>query len=79
MLSLNRRYVANSSLFEAMVEAGTKFKDHQWALGGNAPVMARRLGLEGFDVLLGARMGSSALKAIPDSVKGGPSIPLTSH
>ncbi|KAK3745461.1 hypothetical protein RRG08_046119 [Elysia crispata] len=63
------RYVANSSLFEAMVEAGTKFKDHQWALGGNAPVMARRLGLEGFDVLLGARMGSSALKAIPDSVK----------
>ncbi|GFS15232.1 ADP-dependent glucokinase [Elysia marginata] len=63
------RYVANASLFEAMVKAGTKFKDHQWALGGNAAVMARRLAMEGFDVLLGARMGDTALKTIPDSVK----------
>lgn len=70
------RYVANESLFEAMVQAATKFKDHQWALGGNAAVMARRLAMEGFDVLLGARMGNSALETIPDSVKViGNSIP----
>ncbi|GFO14322.1 ADP-dependent glucokinase-like [Plakobranchus ocellatus] len=70
------RYVANASLFEEIVKAGMKGEGYQWAIGGNAAVIARRLAMEGFDVLLGARMGQNALDTISDSVKViGNSIP----
>lgn len=43
-------------------------KEARWAVGGNAPVMANRLALEGASVLLGAR--STPYMKFPDHVKG---------
>jgi len=51
----SRRYVGNGSAFEQIVRV---YRDHaktRWSQGGNAPVMANRLAMEGCEVLLGAR------------------------
>ncbi|KAL8607397.1 hypothetical protein ACOMHN_024422 [Nucella lapillus] len=63
------RYVANESLFERLVECGEASPNHHYILGGNAPVMARRMALEGFHVLLGARMSPDVAASLPDKVQ----------
>ena len=40
------------------------------AMGGNAPAMARRLAMEGAEILLAARFTKESMKTIPDSIKG---------
>lgn len=44
--------------------------DHKSILGGNAPVMARRMANEGAEVLLGARFTKELRESLPESVKG---------
>ena len=40
------------------------------AIGGNAPAMARRLSMEGADILLAARFTEETMKTLPTSIKG---------
>lgn len=63
------RYVANQTLFEQLVECAEESPDHHYILGGNAPVMARRMALEGLDVLLGARMSADVAASLPEKVQ----------
>lgn len=40
------------------------------AIGGNAPAMARRLAMEGAEILLAARFTEQARKHLPDTITG---------
>lgn len=63
------RYVVNKTLFNDIIECAEASSNHRWALGGNAPVMARRLAVEGMNVLLGARLTKAITHELPDGVK----------
>lgn len=60
--------MANREFFLEMVSIAQKVKDARWAVGGNAPVMANRLAMEGSEVLLGARVSPNV--NFPDFVTG---------
>ena len=64
-----RRFCPNDELFEKLVNTAYDVKDHRVALGGNAPVMARRFALEGADVLLAAKMSKSFNEDSHESIK----------
>ncbi|KAL4623873.1 ADP-dependent glucokinase-like [Arapaima gigas] len=49
----SERYVKNDTLFSQLVEASRLLPGSRWSVGGNAPVMAGRMAIEGCDVLLG--------------------------
>ncbi|KAA0710902.1 putative ADP-dependent glucokinase [Triplophysa tibetana] len=49
----SERFVVNDTLFSELVEASRELPGNRWSIGGNAPVMASRMALEGCDVLLG--------------------------
>ncbi|XP_063049335.1 ADP-dependent glucokinase [Engraulis encrasicolus] len=49
----SERFVMNETLFSQLVEASRELPGNRWSVGGNAPVMAGRMALEGCDVLLG--------------------------
>lgn len=51
-----RRYVDNSELFKRWVSIARTLNGSRQAVGGNAPVMAQRFAMEGWQVLLGATM-----------------------
>lgn len=55
MVSL-RRYVSNEHFFRALVESVESKQLHSRMVGGNAHVIARRLALEGADVMLAAKI-----------------------
>ena len=50
------RFCNKDEVFEKLVKEAEKIPDHRVALGGNAPVMAKRFAMEGADVLLAAKM-----------------------
>ncbi|XP_053172901.1 ADP-dependent glucokinase [Scomber japonicus] len=47
------RFMLNDTLFSELVEASRDLPGNRWSVGGNAPVMAGRMAIEGCDVLLG--------------------------
>jgi len=59
------------TLFDNLVKYATTSIDHRTALGGNAPVIANRLAMEGADVILAGRMS----KILKDKIR--PGITLT--
>lgn len=63
------RFVSNKTLFNEILQCAEDASDHRWALGGNAPVMAKRLAMEGLDVLLGARLTKDITEGLPERVK----------
>lgn len=52
------------------MDIASRIKGSHFALGGNAPVMAKRFALEGCDVLLAARMTPKLQESLPEGVKG---------
>ena len=56
-----RRYVSNKQFFERLVDGAKKDENTRWAVGGNAPVMAKRLAMEGSEILLGARQSPNVV------------------
>ena len=50
------RFCSKDEVFEELVKQAEQVPDHRVALGGNAPVMAKRFAQEGAEVLLAARM-----------------------
>ena len=65
-----RRYVENSTLFADIGKAARSVPGARLALGGNAPAMARRMAMEGADILLAARFTEQTRKTLPDTIKG---------
>ncbi|XP_062568422.1 uncharacterized protein LOC134230596 [Saccostrea cucullata] len=63
------RFVSNNTLFKELTDAAFSMADHKSILGGNAPVMARRMANEGAEVLLGARFTKELRQTLPDTVK----------
>lgn len=64
-----RRYVSDGKLFSDWVEHAKRLEISRRALGGNAPVMAKRLAMEGCSVLLGAKMSEEAAKHLHNDVQ----------
>ena len=65
-----RRFVKNETLFEELVATAASLESSRWALGGNAPVMAKRFHMEGCKVLLGAVTSQKLRQQIEDEIKG---------
>ncbi|CAG9123099.1 unnamed protein product [Plutella xylostella] len=63
------RFVSNSKLYDDIVEEALKLSDTRWSIGGNAPLMAKRFKMEGWKVLLGAKMSNKLKSYIPESIK----------
>ena len=63
------RFCNKDEVFEKLVKEAEKIPDHRVALGGNAPVMAKRFAMEGADVLLAAKMSDDFRTNIHPSIK----------
>lgn len=61
--------MSNSELYDQLVEGALKLSDTRWAIGGNAPLMAKRFFTEGWKVLLGAKMSEQLKKYIPKEIE----------
>ena len=68
--SICRRYVKNGTLFSSITKVAAQIPGARMAIGGNAPAMARRLSMEGADILLAARFTAETMKTLPTSIKG---------
>ena len=64
-----RRYTSNGTLFNELLEK-VRTIPPEVVIGGNAATIARRLTLEGFDVLLAATMTKYTRKLFPKNMKG---------
>lgn len=63
------RYISNDTLFDAIVDIASRIEGSHFALGGNAPVMAKRFVLEGCEVLLAAKMTPKLQDSLPEGVR----------
>ena len=63
-----RRFVSGEELFQKWVSAGRMLNHSREAIGGNAPVMARRFAMEGWQVVLGAKMKQETIKQLHNSI-----------
>lgn len=64
-----RRYVSSSALFDQCVSAARSVHGSRYSIGGNAPVMADRFALEGWQVLLGAIMKEATIRRLHKSIR----------
>ncbi|XP_033105001.1 ADP-dependent glucokinase-like [Anneissia japonica] len=62
------RYVSDKELFKTLVQ-NSKGANTRWAMGGNAPAMARRMALEGCDVLLGSRLSTKQMRDLGGDIQ----------
>ena len=67
-LSFFRRYVGNKKLFKKLIETARKMDTTKENLGGNAPIMAQRLGHEGWEVLLASKMSANVASTLSSFV-----------
>lgn len=63
------RFMSNSDLFDELIEQALKIPDSRWSIGGNAPLMAKRFFLEGWKVLLAAKMSGTLKSYIPSGIQ----------
>ncbi|XP_053608740.1 ADP-dependent glucokinase [Plodia interpunctella] len=63
------RFMSNSKLYDDLIEEALKLPGTKWALGGNAPLMARRFFIEGWKVLFAAKMSEKLKSYIPDGIQ----------
>ncbi len=61
--------MSDRALFQSWVDAAKSLPSTSLAIGGNAPVMAHRLALEGWKVLLGSVMKEDTVKMLHKSIK----------
>ena len=64
----HRRFVSNKEAFLRWCEVAKQLNNSKIAIGGNAPVMAQRFALEGWNVLLGSMMKQSTARMMPSGV-----------
>jgi len=65
-----RRYLNNRTLLSEIGRMSRNIPGARLAMGGNAPVIAHRLAIEGAEILLAARFTPESLQELPDNVKG---------
>ena len=53
-----------------MSKAASQLPGARREIGGNAPAMARRMAMEGADIMLAARFSKETLKTLPPSIRG---------
>ena len=58
----------NIKLFQKCVSTARQVNGSQLAIGGNAPVMARRFAMEGWQVLLGAKMAEPTARKLHPTI-----------
>lgn len=63
------RFMSNSKLYDELIEQALRLPDSRWAIGGNAPLMAKRFNIEGWQVLLGAKMSNKLKEYIPKEIQ----------
>lgn len=63
------RFMSNSKLYDELVEKALKLPNTKWSIGGNAPLMAKRFHVEGWKVLLAAKMSKKLKSYIPNDIK----------
>lgn len=61
--------MSNSKLYDDLVEKALKLPGSRWAIGGNAPLMAKRFFIEGWKVLFAAKMSSKLKSYIPNEIE----------
>lgn len=69
------RFMLNDTLFSELVEASRDLPGNRWAVGGNAPVMAGRMAIEGCDVLLGGSFSPDFTDVLSQHITGTPFLP----
>lgn len=60
----------NDTLFSELVDASRDLPGNRWAVGGNAPVMAGRMAIEGCDVLLGGSFSPDFTDVLSEHIAG---------
>ncbi|CAG9788396.1 unnamed protein product [Diatraea saccharalis] len=63
------RFMSNSELYDELIEKALKLHDTRWAIGGNAPLMAKRFFMEGWKVLFAAKMSQKLKSYIPNDIQ----------
>lgn len=61
--------MSNSDLYDELIEQALGLPDTRWAIGGNAPLMAKRFHTEGWDVLFAAKMSKKLKESIPSQIQ----------
>lgn len=61
--------MSNSELYNDLTQQALQLPDTRWAIGGNAPLMAKRFFSEGWDVLFAAKMSKKLKELIPPQIK----------
>lgn len=61
--------MSNSDLYDELIEQSLKLPDTRWAIGGNAPLMAKRFFIEGWKVMLAAKMSNKLKEYIPKEIE----------
>lgn len=64
-----RRFMSNSELYDELIEKALKLPGTRWAIGGNAPLMAKRFFMEGWKVLFAGKMSEKLKSYIPDGIQ----------
>lgn len=65
----SERFMSNSTLFDELVNKALKLESSQFAIGGNAALMAQRLHSEGSEVVLAAAVSPNLKNSLPEGVK----------
>ncbi|RVE42796.1 hypothetical protein evm_012553 [Chilo suppressalis] len=63
------RFMSNSKLYDEVIEKALGLDDTRWAIGGNAPLMAKRFFMEGWKVLFAAKMSQKLKSYIPNDIQ----------
>ncbi|XP_002732054.1 ADP-dependent glucokinase-like [Saccoglossus kowalevskii] len=63
------RFMSDENFFAKLVDVAKDLPDSRGALGGNAPVIANRLAIEGCEVLLGGTLSKRYMKELNDGVQ----------
>lgn len=63
------RFMSNSELYDDLIEQALKLSDTRWTIGGNAPLMAKRFYIEGWNVLFAAKMSKKLKEYIPNEIQ----------
>ncbi|XP_075976698.1 ADP-dependent glucokinase [Anticarsia gemmatalis] len=63
------RFMSNSKLYDELIEQALELSDSRWAIGGNAPLMAKRFHMEGWKVLFAAKMSKKLKEYIPKEIQ----------
>jgi ADP-dependent glucokinase len=61
--------MSNSKLYDELIEKALQLHGTRWAIGGNAPLMAKRFFTEGWKVLFAAKMSKNLKSYIPEDIQ----------